>query len=57
MEGKRPAKENIGQATAPRTQSRISESSGLLGVRKVARKEKRTRFTALLHDVTAERLR
>src|ERR1035437_4057968 len=33
MEGRRPAKENIGQATAPRTQSRNSELSDLLGVR------------------------
>lgn len=57
MEGRRPAKENIEQATAPRTQSRISESSGLLGVRKVARKDKRTRFTALLHHVTIHLLR
>jgi hypothetical protein len=57
MEGRRPAKENIGQATAPRTQSRISELSDLLGVRKVARKDKRTRFTALLHHVTVNLLR
>jgi hypothetical protein len=49
MEGSRPTKENIGQATAPRTQSRISELSDLLGVRKAARKDKRARFTALLH--------
>jgi RNA-directed DNA polymerase len=52
MEGRQPTKENIGQATAPRTQSRISELSDLLGVRKAARKDKRTRFTALLHHVT-----
>jgi RNA-directed DNA polymerase len=32
MEGRRPTKENIGQATAPRTQSRTSASSDLLGV-------------------------
>ena len=57
MEGRRPTKENIGQATAPRTQSRISESSGLLGVREAARKDKRTRFTALLHHVTVDLLR
>jgi RNA-directed DNA polymerase len=52
MEGRRPAKENIVQATAPRTQSRTSELSDLNGVRKVAREEKRTEFTALLHHVT-----
>ena len=57
MEGRQPTKENIGQATAPRTQSRISEWSDLLGVRKAARKDKRTRFTALLHHITVDLLR
>ena len=57
MEGRQPTKENIGQATAPRTQSRISELSDLLGVRKAARKDKRTRFTALLHHITVGLLR
>src|SRR4051795_3672615 len=56
-EGRQPTKENIGQATTPRTQSRISELSDLLGVRKAARKDKRTRFTALLHHVTVNLLR
>src|SRR5713226_9585985 len=56
MEGRRPTKENTEQPTPLRTQSRVSESSGLLGVREVARKENRTRFTALLHHVTAARL-
>jgi RNA-directed DNA polymerase len=56
-EGRQPTKENIGQATAPRTQSRISELSDLQGVRKAARKDKRTRFTALLHHVTVDLLR
>src|SRR5271170_4913054 len=36
MEGRRPTKENIGQATPPRTQSRTSELSDLRGVREVA---------------------
>ena len=57
MEGRRPTKENIGQATAPRTQSRTGESSDLHGVREVARRDKRTRFTALLHHVTMQLLR
>jgi RNA-directed DNA polymerase len=57
MEGRQPAKENIGQATAPRTQSRISELSDLHGVRKAARKDKQMRFTALLHHVTVNLLR
>jgi group II intron reverse transcriptase/maturase len=56
-EGRQPTKENIGQAIAPRTQSRISELSDLHGVRKAARKDKRTRFTALLHHVTVNLLR
>src|SRR6202162_6282853 len=56
-EGRQPTKENIGQATAPRTQSRIGELSDLLGVRQAARKDKRARFTALLHHVTVNLLR
>ena len=55
-EGRQPTKENTGQATVPRTQSRISELSDLLGVRKAAGKDKRTRFTALLHHVTVSLL-
>ena len=56
MEGRRPTKENIEQPTPLRTQSRASESSGLFGVREVARKDKRAQFTALLHHVTVARL-
>jgi len=56
-EGRRPTKENIGQATSRRTQSRTVESSDLLGVRNVARKDKRMQFTALLHHVTTNLLR
>jgi RNA-directed DNA polymerase len=56
LEGRGPAKENIEQPPPPRTQSRTSESRGLLGVREVARKDKRARFTALLHHVTIARL-
>ena len=57
VEGRRPTKENNGQRTAPRTQCRTSESIGLSGVREVARKGKRTRFTALLHHVKVDLLR
>src|SRR5713226_9080020 len=46
-----------GQATAPRTQSRTSASSDLLGVREAASRDKRARFTALLHHVTTKLLR
>ncbi|HVH32472.1 MAG TPA: group II intron reverse transcriptase/maturase, partial [bacterium] len=55
-EGKRPTKENAEQATATRTQRRDTASFGLFGVREVAQREKRTRFTALLHHVTLTRL-
>ena len=57
MEGRGLAKGNPSRHTAPRTQSRTGELSGLLDVRKVARKERRTRFTALLHHVTVNLLR
>jgi group II intron reverse transcriptase/maturase len=57
MEGRPPTKENTKQLTAPRTQSRIGVSSGLLGVREVARKDKRVKFTALLHHLTLDLLR
>jgi RNA-directed DNA polymerase len=56
-EGRRPAKENIVPAAAPRTRRRIGESSDRDGVRKVAREGKRTRFTALLHPGTVGLLR
>jgi hypothetical protein len=52
MEGRRLTKENAERTAAPQTQSWIDASNGLLGVREVARKEKRIRFTALLHHVT-----
>jgi len=39
MEGRRPTKENIGQATPPRTQSRTSELSDLRGVREVVSRQ------------------
>jgi RNA-directed DNA polymerase len=57
VEGRRPAKENTEQTTSPRTQRPTRESRGLPGVREVARREKRTRFTALLHHVTVGQLR
>jgi len=56
-EGRRPAKENIAQVIPPRTQSRTSELGNLHSVREVAHRDKRTRFTALLHHVTTNLLR
>jgi len=55
-EGRRPTKENTTQATAPRTQRRTRASSALLGVRQAARRDKRARFTALLHHMTVTQL-
>jgi RNA-directed DNA polymerase len=56
MEGRRLTKENSEQATASETQSWINASNDLLGVREAAKRDKRLRFTALLHHVTAPRL-
>ena len=50
-------KGNARQTTALRTQSRVGASSGLERVREAARRDKKMRFTALLHHVTVDRLR
>jgi len=57
VEGRQLAKGNTVEQNAPRTQSRTHASSALDRVREVARKDKKARFTALLHQVTVERLR
>ena len=57
VEGRTLAKGNTRQTTTTRTQSRDSVSSGLVGVRKAARKHKQMQFTALLHHVTVDQLR
>jgi RNA-directed DNA polymerase len=56
-EGRRPTRENIRQATVVRTQGRFPTFCGLEDVREVARKDKKVRFTALLHHVTVNLLR
>src|SRR6185436_1543440 len=56
-EGRRSTKENTEPSPSPRTQGRERESRGLLGVREVAQRDKRLRFTALLHHVSVARLR
>ena len=48
VEGRRSAKGNAVQDAAPRTQCRTRASTGLQGVREVARRDRRARFTALL---------
>lgn len=57
VEGRRPTEGNTSQTAAARTQSRLAASYGLQRVREVARKDKRARFTALLHHVTVSLLR
>jgi group II intron reverse transcriptase/maturase len=50
-------KENTEQSNQCRTQSRESGPNGLGRVREVAKKDRKVRFTALLHHVTMELLR
>ena len=58
MEGRALAKGNLQERNAPRTQSRISAPSALEWVRQAATKDRKQRFTALLHHVyDVERLR
>jgi group II intron reverse transcriptase/maturase len=58
MEGRSLAKGNSRERNAPRTQSRTSAPSALERVREVATKDRKQRFTALLHHVyDVERLR
>ena len=58
MEGRSLAKGNTDQQNTPRTQSRMeSVPSALDRVRQLARKDRKVRFTTLLHHVTLERLR
>jgi len=58
VEERRPAKGNTVQQNAPRTQSRSScATSALDRVREAAKRDRETRFTALLHHVTIDRLR
>src|SRR6516162_8472262 len=52
MEGSRPAEENTEQTTTSQTQSWNDVLSGLCGVREAARRDKRLKFTALLHHVS-----
>ena len=58
MEGRGLAKGNLRQQNAPRTQSRDGAPSALERVRQAAERDKKVRFTALLHHVyNVERLR
>jgi len=57
VEGRQSAKGNTEQTATHRTQSRRRVSIGLQGVREVARRDRRARFTSLLHHVTVDLLR
>jgi len=57
VEGRGLTKGNTQQTATLRTQSRTRVSNGLLRVREVARRDKRARFTALLHHVNVDLLR
>lgn len=57
VEGRPSTKRNTVRAAAVRTQSRVAASSDLQRVREAARKDKKARFTALLHHITVQRLR
>jgi RNA-directed DNA polymerase len=63
-EGRGLTEENIGQVLLDRTQRRNADGSpfvpgsrGLTGVREAARKDRKARFTSLLHHLTPELLR
>jgi RNA-directed DNA polymerase len=51
-EGRRPTKENTGQTAASQMQSWGNAQNGLRRVREAAKRDKRLRFTALLHHVS-----
>jgi RNA-directed DNA polymerase len=64
VEGRGLTKENTEQSLLDRTQSRkedgrpfVTRWRGLLGVREAARRERKQKFTSLLHHLTADLLR
>ena len=57
MEGRRSTKENTGQRAASQMQSWGNAFAGLRRVREAAKRDKRVRFTALLHHVSVTLLR
>ena len=57
VEGRRPTEGNTLPEAASRTQSRLSAWTARQRVREVARRDRRARFTALLHHVTVDLLR
>ncbi len=57
VEGRPLTKENMEEPNSCRTPGREREPNGLDRVRQAAKKDKRLRFTALLHHVTVDQLR
>ena len=57
VEGRPQTKENTQQPNLGRTPSRGSRRSGLERVREAARKDRKLKFTALLHHVSIDMLR
>ena len=57
VEERRPIEGNTPKAAASRTQSRPSASMALQRVQEVASRDRRARFTALLHHIRPELLR
>jgi RNA-directed DNA polymerase len=57
VEGSRSAKGNTEKNHTRRTQGRERVSQGLGGVREAARRDKKQKFTALLHHINADLLR
>lgn len=57
VEGRGPTSGNTDEQNTSRTQGRGVVSSALDRVREAAKKDKKTKFTALLHHVTIDRLR
>ena len=56
MEGRERTKENTVESNSHRTQCRVSGSSRLGGVRRAAQRDRRMKFTALLHHVDEDLL-
>lgn len=52
VEGRGAAKGNAGEPPAGRTQSQETASMGLESIREIAKRDRRVKFTALLHHIT-----
>lgn len=57
VEGRSPAEGNAIEQNAGRTQSRITAPNALDRVREAASRDRKAKFTALLHHITIDRLR